>query len=268
MKTITILLLIISFQRCYSQNDFDSLKKYIYPIIGIDSTAVDGGSCFFVRHNKNIYVVTAKHVLAGCLNDSTKSKKFANKHYIFLGNYLNSIVLNTDITKRILSCGGIDFAICQLLDTSMSKYIYSVENLLVPDFTDFKEFTIGGYPATGYATNVFDHYPDVSFMRIQKHHFEILNIADSTGAYNPNIFAIDWKGQVTNADLMSGYSGGPVFIQDRKTLKWKMSGILSAGKNNVKDAVILIVIDAIALLDKLDSPRLPYELQSGILYFY
>ena len=268
MKILIILLFILLFKNGYSQSDFDSLKKYIYPIIGIDNAAVDGASCFFVRHQKSIYLVTAKHVLSGCLNDSTKSEFFAGKHYIFLGSYLNSIKLNTTVTKKVLPCDGIDLVIWQLMDTSMSKYIYSVEDYLRPDFSDFKSILIGGFPATGFKKNMLSSLPGVSFLHIPDKHFEILNFPDLNGNYDPNTFGVDWKGKVITKTLLEGYSGAPVFIQDRSTLKWKIAGLLSGFKNNPKDADPLIIIDVVAILNKLDELKLFSTVQPGNIFIY
>jgi len=251
----------------YSQNDVDSLKKYIYPIIGIDSTPVDGGTCFFVRHHKNIYLVAAKHILAGCLNDSTKSDHFANKHYVFLGSYAHAVELNTSAAKHLLPCNGLDLVMCRLMDTSMSKYIYSVEDYLMPDFSDFKSFVIAGFPATGFKKDMLSSFPDVSFLHLQNKHFEILNLPDSKGNYDPNLFGIDWQRQVSAGILFEGYSGAPVFIQDRTTLKWKLAGLLSAGKSIQNDVERLIVVDVVAIMNKLDEAQLLSKVQSAIFLF-
>ena len=268
MKILITLLFILFFDKGYCQNDFDSLKKYIYPIIGIDSTPVDGGNCFFVRHHKNIYLVTAKHILAGCINDSTKSDHFANKHYVFLGSYAHAVELNTSAAKQVLPCNGLDLVMCRLMDTSMSKYIYSVENYLMPDFSDFKGFLIGGFPATGFKKDMLSSFPDVSFLRLQDKHFDILNLPDSKGNFDPNLFGIDWQGQGTTGTLMEGYSGAPVFIQDRNTLKWKLAGLLSAGKSIQNDVERLIVVDVVAILNKLDEAQLFPRVQSANFVFY
>jgi hypothetical protein len=268
MKILITLLFIFLFEKGYSQNDFDSLKKYFYPIIGIDTAPVDGGSCFFVRHKKNIYLVTAKHILAGCLNDSTKSELFADRHYIFLGSYLNAVELNTSATKLVLPCDGIDLVFCQLVDTSMSKYIYSVEDYLMPDFLDFKSFLIGGFPATGFKKDIMSSFPEMSFLHIQDKYSEILNLPDLNGNYDPNMFGIDWQRQVITGALLDGYSGAPVFIQDRSTLKWKLAGMLSASKSIKKDMERLIIVDVVAILNKLDEIQLLSKVQAGNIVIY
>jgi len=256
MKIIITVMFIISFAACYGQNDFDSLKKYTYPILAIDGATVDGGgSCFFVRRDKKIYLVTAKHILAGCINDSTKKTRFVDKHRVYLGSYSNAIEINTSSSPRILPCDGIDLVICILADTSMSKLIYSVEKYLLPDFTDFEAIAISGFPGSGFNKNRFTHFPGASLIRIQDKDFEILNFPNAKGDYDRYVFGIDWKKPSLDVASIKGYSGAPIFLQNKRTLKWKIAGILTGLKTPGNGSLVFMAVDAVDLLDKLDAAK-------------
>lgn len=88
----------------------------------------------------------------------------------------------------MLPCGGIDLTICQLFDTSMSKYINSIENYLLPQSNDFKSVMIWGYPRS--VQDFSNHSPAALFMRMPDKHFEITNIPDTAGVYDPFQYAI------------------------------------------------------------------------------
>lgn len=269
MKIFTTLLLVLLISNSYSQTNVDLLKKYSYPILGFDVAAVKGGAtCFFIRYNKKIYIVTAKHVLNGCLNDSTKDVDSNKKSYIFLGNYSQSIFLNTNDTKKFLPCKGTDLVFCQLLDTSMGKYINSVEDFMVPEFKNYVEFIICGYPSSTYNKDMFKHLPPSSFMEIHDSTFKIFDIVNSKGVRDSTAYAINWKGKIVKDSLIGGYSGSPVFIQEKNTLKWRLAGILTAAKDLGIDEVSIMIIDSKTIVDKLMAPQVPYMSQGGVLYIY
>ena len=46
---------------------------------------------------------------------------------------------------------------------------------------------------------------------------------------------------------MSGYSGSPIFIQEKESLMWRLAGIFSSSKDVGDEKVVMIVIDSIAL---------------------
>ncbi len=127
---------------------------------------------------------------------------------------------------------------------------------------------ISGYPRSAYVQDFSNHFPTALFMRMPDKHFEITNIPDTAGVYDPFQYAITWTGQALKADLMSGYSGSPIFIQEKESLMWRLAGIFSSSKDVGDEKVVMIVIDSIALMQKLEQTLIPYMSQSGVLFIY
>src|SRR5687768_15135590 len=67
----------------------DSLKKYTYSLLGFkvsgNYTYQAFGSGFFYRHSGGLYLITAKHVLSGCL-DTAKIKNHPDVINILIEN--------------------------------------------------------------------------------------------------------------------------------------------------------------------------------------
>src|SRR4051794_33158022 len=89
-KYFLFFLFLIS-SKSYSQKNnfriFDSLQHYSYRLLGFSVSGNRlypfGGTCFFIRKNKKIFLVTAKHVVTGCV-DSGKADNLPSKLSVYI----------------------------------------------------------------------------------------------------------------------------------------------------------------------------------------
>jgi hypothetical protein len=223
--------------------------------MGLDSLFEGGATCFFIKYKNIMYLVTAKHVLSGCENVNTKIKSFPDMHYVFLGNYLHSIPINTKETKRILPCSGLDLVIIKIVDTPIYKYINSVEEYLVPPFNEYKGIGIFGFPIISYKKDMFKTFPAQSEMIIDENYFTFHSVMDTLGKLDSTLMAINWTKNVTPSNVMGGYSSSPVFLQEKKSNQWRLVGLFSASKDIGRDSVSLLLLKADIIMENIKKIR-------------
>ncbi len=205
----------------------------------------------FLRKDNKVCLVTAKHVLSGCENDSTKSNTFPDKHYVFLGSYAHSLILNTKILKTKLPCGRDDILVIPVLDTTLFPFINSVENFITQPLKYFKDIYIYGYPMKSYTSDMFKSLPDAAFMNIHDSPYHFTKILLNNNSIDTLSSAVSWLYNSVPSNLMHGYSGSPIFLQSKSNEMWRLIGLLSSAKDLGKNSVIIRLMDIEAILDKL-----------------
>ena len=231
-----LLVLLLLFNKSFSQkqNDFDSLRKYSYSLIGFSNEGLQmhphGGTCFFVRKKSKIFLVTAKHVVNGC--EGTYKNSYYPKMLtlaILDSNETPKAFIQVDISKIIdtTSCpdSTADIIAFETIDSNTSK-LYSVENFILPPFENTDNIDMYGFPSeTLIDSERHFRVPKASHIHIRKK-----NTVFTTFTY-PNTKKLDSTclGIVSpdlKADTMylHGYSGAPVFIKKYNSNKIRICG--------------------------------------------
>jgi hypothetical protein len=188
---------------------------------------------FFLRQNDRLFLVTAKHVLSGCI-DTTKNKNVPSILYISVLDSSNGeklIKIDVSIIKDTASCLPLweDADIICVEMTGQSKLdlisVNSCEGLKSEKLYNPSHLTFYGFPGrVTVRENNTIIYPGVSKFDLPID----TNIATTT----INKFFIDsinyWVNlnKVYEERYFAGYSGSPVFIKNRKSGKWNLIGVL------------------------------------------
>jgi hypothetical protein len=240
MKYLIFYLLVFVSQNVLSQNNsgsIDSLKMYSYNFLGFkvfppDKVKPAGGTGFFFRKDNRLFFVTAKHVLSGCLNDSTKDKDFPDTMNIVLHSQKKHIegifqISATEISNSI-ACNTIrndpDIIVVEL-NSQRLKNVYSVESFVHPPFKKVSDFVVCGFPSKETVK------PGLNLAQVSTIHFGIKDGQIVGGAIleyeNNRIDSLDYyiKTDIF-LDSLDGYSGSPVFIKDRHSSQWRIAGVL------------------------------------------
>jgi V8-like Glu-specific endopeptidase len=244
MKIILIPLLLL-YLNAFSQNDTDSLSKYSYLITGDhihNGSIANSGTCFFIRKNSRIFLVTAKHVVSGCQGANKDS--FYNKALILsikdstgIPKYFTTI----DISKIADTCSCVDSTgdiIAFEFVNKFSNMLLSVENFIMPKFKNTGDVNIYGFP--GYKINGVS---DSAFRSFKTSHiyinrketvFGIGNYRDSEKFDSTALLMIN-KNLVTDRDTMQGFSGSPVFIKELNSNRIRVIGAFSTSNHDLKN---------------------------------
>ncbi|MEJ7821476.1 MAG: trypsin-like peptidase domain-containing protein [Chitinophagaceae bacterium] len=232
---ILVVALLFSFGVCKSQNK-DTLSKYSYWMTGykeMDSSFLfNVATCFFVRNNNNLYLVTSNHVISGC-DESQNKKLHPDIAQIWIedstGHPAEVITVNVTYERDTSKCYDFtEVADVMVLKMPAKGYekINSVEKFLQPPFKKINQLIIFGYPASGV------DYKIASKLKIKNNpkvvtHFALFNNKNDT---IPKIDSINYN-VVTNSipinNTLKGYSGSPVFLQDKTTKRWRIAGVFS-----------------------------------------
>lgn len=251
MKLILLLSFYLLSTSAFSQN---WLSKYSYPLIGFDGIESNAGTCFFIKYHKSIYLVTAKHNVSGCDNDSTKSKRFPDFEYAYLGNFHDSVVINTNLLKAILPCNGVDLFVYKVEDTSKAAYINSIEDFITK--TSIKRnnnVTLCGYPITTYTHPGM--YPNADSLVIKSGSSTFNDINKRSGKIDSTMVLLNWNSGAFPDSLLHGYSGSPVFFKNGKTKNFELAGLFSAYKGINGNLISMQIIKTSAIVQALVLAR-------------
>jgi hypothetical protein len=261
-SVLSFLLIAIVFNSCVSTksplinnngNEHpDSLYKYSYWISGIkqvldnqlDTTRVliesVGGTCFFIRHNGSIYLITAQHVLIGCLDSlPIKDKTYPDFMNLWVGEseYTKAFHIQIDVRtiKDTSNCRQLyeapDVFVIKMPDMPELANIFSVEKYLRNDIHSVTDIVFHGYPLSSGA-NVFNK-PPPSNIRLPAKSYKLSDgMYYSESKITDSINYIIYPNNLDFGDL-HGYSGSPAFFKDHKTGGWVLFGLLCAGKNRL-----------------------------------
>lgn len=226
MKFYLLLIALAINYCCYSQADIDSLKKYSYSIVGLFKKGSVEGSCFFIKTNKGLYLITAKHCLTKCYGVTEPPDTM----YINIDSF-NYLTLPTKKLKSSVKCDN-DLMVCSI-DTSIHKYI---NYLRLEDLLELNKGTIQlaliGYPSNSYSVDYVSMTKDTRNPICQS---LVLNDKSFKIDYDTSHYYYKSSKSAVRIQFynfhfiykdLEGYSGGPVYIQNSNN-KWFLIGCSS-----------------------------------------
>ncbi len=229
MKQIFILTLVglITIENVFSQRSHqhaDSLEQYSYPILGI-YPSFTAGTGFFLTYNDSLYFITAKHVVTGCDDKRNKRPNYPDK--LIIGDYKDmehSFFIDTKVIRQALPCDGIDMYI-HPISGRFKPYYKTVDQFILPKISEFATLEIFGYPITSYDTGYVGVPRKSKHLTMPTETFDFTYALDSAGNINKLYQRVSHPKSV---EVIGGYSGSPIFLQDRQTGNWRIIGIVSA----------------------------------------
>ena len=247
MKLMMTLTLLLQSIYCFSQNDYDSLRKYSYYIVGtfdnldsgkIVSTGRVTGTGYFIRHDEKLYFITARHVLAGTDELCRKIIPSDNEGLMNISLVNDSgiiqdevITLNVKTIRDTTACNYLQLSpdiIAYEIDDSGNHKIYSVEKFL-PTYLPKErgEIITFGYrdslDADGVfvtresiplITNKYRLYNNYQFYRGKENGVDSIN------------YLVGQRDSLFNINEVQGHSGSPAFIKDNKCNRFVFLGTL------------------------------------------
>ena len=231
MKYFVLLVcLTIPFLKSYSQNIIitaDSLSKYAYTMLGLTGTpSTKFGTCFFVRSNDDLFLVTAKHILYKC--DSLSKKTIPVFKSIVVSVSLNpAIQINFTAPQRNDTCLAIgrdtDLVVIKI-KSQWNSIINSVEKFMIPPFKELGDIEIFGQGLRIVSNSAYFENPH--HIHLTRNEFTIYH--DTPGSdlsYLDTVHYFIQTSKVGNATR--GFSGSPVFLQDNISKNWRICGVLN-----------------------------------------
>ncbi|HLX93402.1 MAG TPA: hypothetical protein VKR32_17075 [Puia sp.] len=227
------------------------MKKYSYHVFGfyirqpmqLDSAGnvlggETGGTCFFIRKNGELFLITAKHVLTGC-DSLEKVKNFPSSLMIWVSPNSSFRIAQFDVSiiRDTASCLPIplspDEIVIRIKDSS-AKDVYSIEKFLSAPFKKVRNSLFIGYPAaTSTLAGRIKRVEPSTIGLVNKEYYFSQGYTDST---RKNLDIINHRIYSDSIDFeqnFHGYSGSPLFVQDLKTKKWRIAGVLAGtGRDN------------------------------------
>lgn len=253
MKQIIFFLFLPLFS--YSQSNDDSLilSKYSYFVSGFETLEIkndtnhvqltsSSGTCFFIRSNNELYLVTAKHVLTGC--DSSKPLLHPNKMGVWLtGQNLTEsqqLYINTGKIRDTAICMPLyddpDIIVLKVKNKTSLQLVNSVEDFISTNPIDTKGVIFYGYPDNG-GYMIFQK-PPLDFRYLKENSYSIHDGMIYTDTHKEDsinylIYPNEWDYRVVH-----GFSGSPTFFKNKETNKWQLLGVTCGGGANTKRWVI------------------------------
>lgn len=237
----------------------NEFKKYSYNILGskqLDSIkhSIVNATGFFIRKNKRLFFVTALHVLTGCKDDNNKIENYPDSLFIVIKSpdknkegLLIPIVtkVNEPCTKGALVP---DFVIFEMpKDMPELNKVKSVENYFSPAFASVNEMYLAGFPGKGYWIGDERRLPMAKSLDCK---ISDLNIPKAVVAGDIDTINF-WMQTECHLDSIAGFSGGPVFMKDTRSNRWRVAGItVGAVTNDKKTPGNFVILCRIDLLMK------------------
>ena len=234
MKITLATFIILSSLISEAQIPADSLEKYSYPIIGVNSY-VFVGTCFFIKNDNKLFLITAKHIILGCDSANKKIEPYPNNFIIgCAAKPENSINIDVKAYQKSHECDGLDIYVYPVDDKYYNLY-NSVEKFLIPSLDKWKTIEVFAYPKSTYNTKSEDLIiPDKA---------EHENIPEQSFDFEPDRDKDDkidtLHGKITipsKVNIRHGYSGAPLFLQDKISGTWRLFGVMVAGENPKRDS--------------------------------
>jgi len=240
MKWLILVLILFlvedSFLQTSKIKQKSTLEKYSYFLVGIKT--VEGsklifpiGTCFFVRREKNLFLITAKHCINGY---NTFNKKPTPSQFDTIGfRYYNSITkqlcfssLSIRSIKKWLPNNYFydspDLIVMQMHDTLIEQYINSLECYMFDNKQEDEIFD--SVLAIGYA---FQDTKTISLTTLPTYYKGVITHALNSDPFYPHNDSIYYTIQPKS---VQGMSGAPIFLQYRsKSKKNKREHFLFGG---------------------------------------
>lgn len=212
----------------FCQGNHDSLMKYSYLVYNpVGKQGYYGGTGFFIKNNKNLFFVTAQHVLDGYDMNDQKLPNFPDTAYIVIHTktaiYFHTILL-ADIIKKHVNSKAYEHADVYVLPVRIpdTVMVNSIEKFMVPilDCHTVSQTIVFGYPVLNSQPYIIlNAPPKEKYSPILNYCYDIeyqeINKIDS---FN---YPISIKGDGF------GFSGAPIFFEIKN--KPVFGGIVSSG---------------------------------------
>ena len=240
----------------------DSLQKYSYLIFGFKfSGTKEGqylkldpvqGTCFFIRSNERLFLVSAKHVFSPWRYKLANTRKLGSMPDTLLIKVLdtsNRIItiplniqgLNKDTTTGLSLAQDPDAVVFEIKNKAHYK-LNSIEGL-IQDPQDYilSDVVLYGYPLT---VDIRPLDPD-KYLAQESFIIEGNSITDF---YSPVKFRNDGKilesfdyftFQRDNNKIKGGPSGSPVFLRDYNSGRWLFGGVYSSASGANNTAIVV-----------------------------
>jgi hypothetical protein len=235
----------------------DSLKKYSYFIAGFEivnpatgEAITSGGTCFFLKEKDELYLTTAKHVMTGC--DSIKAVHYPSILNVFSPNYDNLISIETKPIRDTAACLPF-YADPDVIVIKVSNKIQVnvVNDFMLEPFLEVGNTVIYGFPGiNNIKPSGFRIVPADSIMlKENSYSYVSESINNHTDTINYHIYAEHY----TFDYLGKGYSGSPVFVQDKLSKKWRVAGIAVGYALTTTNKTFLYVTHSIFINQKINN---------------
>lgn len=240
MKILPILLLLLVGHLSFAQtkNKADSLSKYSYSLYfwGQKDSFYTAciGTCFFVKKNNKIFLVTAKHNLTN-RDDSCNDLRIKNDDTVFLVlKNCKELPINVSIVRDTSTCTH-----PQIYPDVITYIVNDTESCNVNyfdlDFSYSSPKYSDGILVFGYSKDLAsERNIELNMFNPQKIEFNVPNykihpfgIYEKNGKeiYNYNNYVIAVN-NFTELEYLKGFSGSPVLIKNLLTLRWELLGVL------------------------------------------
>ncbi|HLG39244.1 MAG TPA: hypothetical protein VI461_06225 [Chitinophagaceae bacterium] len=219
----------------------DSLSKYSYDLVGFkytrDSVQPENSTCFFIKKNGHLFLVTAKHSITGCKNGKVSLNRPDTMYVMKKGTetetevlvIVNLLNINKDGVICLPAEEDPDVKVMEVfaIPTTYAA-INSVDKFLKNRADKAGDVEMFGFPwQSHYRKDTFIYPPPTHlFMSIEditvadKSTFEATGKVDSINyrfVFNKPQTYIDYK----------GFSGSPVFFTDMTTGEKSIQGVFA-----------------------------------------
>jgi hypothetical protein len=243
-RTFFIFIMVNNIINVSAQQYPDSLKEHSYYIYGNQKSA-DGSymvsveaTCFFVRAGEKIYLVSAKHVLTSWSTaDSTKPAVYPDTLFVRIPLTNSGPVTDIPVDIRDIKSGA------------HGSYYYNEPDIFAMEFSDpgktkINAFNIADIAADSIATKKRDQAAAVAYgfpagtKTNEKSPVplsgRVFSLPDENINYRDNQRGAEVRDIVNylvkfDEPVKPGYSGAPVFLEDKDSAKWFFAGVISQG---------------------------------------
>jgi len=207
----------------------DSLKKFSYRVTGYTSVtyaAIDGTGCFFKKDGR-LYLITAKHVLSGCMMQGKKIWKDDDYPDVMFisGSDHTSLTLDIKVIKDTSSCLPLlkspDIIAVEVQNKFQMK-IYSIENFVSSSIISDGDIEIFGFPSD---SNIKNNRANFSASAGNLHWSA--KDYDLGPSHLANNIVLNKNENIPMDRPLKGYSGSPVFFKQKNSDQWGIVGIIS-----------------------------------------
>jgi len=268
--TLLLLFAILSYSSGKGQPQMlrDSLGQFSYMLYGNTvlnkqnrATKVQGKQAtgFFIKKEKRIYFVTAKHAVTNHLNEGEKRNEFPENyniysHYSDKFNFISvPAVWISDSSHIKEGLNSADVFIWEVTDKLNDFPIsaVSVTNdspAIIPSKSEYGEIRFIGFPEkmNKIENGIIQIAPPYLFTT---KNFTILKNFINQIGNEIGIDSLRYEVQIKDARVesrLAGFSGAPVFIQIGESNKWEFLGVLVA-INQIRNSIYVVKRDRILM---------------------
>lgn len=209
----------------------DSLSKYSYTIVGQigKSPELGMGTCSFYEKNGELFLITAKHVLYTCDSITTKQIPKFKIATVFIPTSIQFLQFKVPELNDscIVDYKDPDLFICKIEDKWIGK-VNTIGRFVMPPLIKYGKITIFGQGMK--RDSLYMGFDKQHNIELRPNTFKFyLNTPVPDSNYIDTIHHfIETKG-ISTGTWMKGFSGSPVFLQDKNLNRWRFCGVFVQG---------------------------------------